>query len=231
MKKILQVCLLMLSLPSFAAVVVIQGEQCIKATHVQVAKSLINYSNYHKIDDKMRYGFSFLGTFYKFVEMVQSDQLSMTTNRTSQGITTSSYIYITFRPFNLKEASKLYPRSTLKCDTALNRLGYYQNCKMVPFYAQAPDGNFAFNDIEIDITVLKYSPKCYNDQVNLVYKAIVDTNKADVNAIKEGVITSLVGSTGPVAVSFRNTLNTYFNDDTFFRNYFNRFFTIWLDSL
>ena len=160
------------------------------------------YDQYSKFQGS-RYEMVLLGKSLPLLSMIKSQSKSITQE--------SSYVWIVLQPMGVNEAS-LLPRFLLRCDSNQTQPSNINlDCNL-----QKNKTHFGIDDLSIHVTLNASDEKCGINQTGVSLQVNINGNKAEIDQVKAEVLKPAGALSGMIA--------NLFNEDDFFKNYFQNFY-------
>lgn len=181
----------------------LSAHHCTRTSQSELVSELTNYDQYYRYSGSS-YEMSILGTSLPLLSMIKSQSKLM-----SPG---SSVVWIVLQPMGVSQA-ELMPRFLLKCDSAQVSSGAAKiSCSMLKSKT-----HFGVDDLNIQVTVDSNDSKCGAGKTGVNVHVNLSGNKAEIEQVKAEVLKPA----GP----FKGILSSLFNEDDFFKNYFENFYS------
>lgn len=213
--------------------------QCLRHSADKLYASFSNYENFHNIDNNHEFILPVIGT--KQVEMVASSSrpaLPRPGISPDPGFSAQDerhdLVALTFRPI-LTDDPAFYPQWSLECALGKKGKEFYQNC----FYKYRErkevtlvDGqvvrprHFAMVSFKSRIKVVEGAAQCAGDSRGgtlLQYSVFLGTYKKEIDQLKDHMV-----GTGTFS---RGLVDFMFNENDFFRGYYQELFKVWMKEL
>lgn len=199
---------------ALATTVEINDTRCVSATIGRVHASVIDYSNYSKVPGaKYEIGVPPFGSI-PMLSMVKSQSRFQAQSATH----TQAYVWVVLQPTNLTNAI-YYPRFMLECSSQ------FESDSRFNFTCALNNrlNHYGLQDFRSTLQVTANAPECNAGETRLVYRLILESNSNDVDEIKR----EATRPAGPLAP----LISRFFNEESFFRGYYQNYYESWARSL
>lgn len=185
--------------------VLVQGNKCIASTVKNFSDYIKDYSQY-SVRPATRYKVNFVVDTTTLLQMTKS-QVEWTKKTNTE---TEANVWVVMRPLNITDGT-IYPRFLMTCNTLESGGGFKQRCQLQPNKTHYGLDNFASI-----MAVKANSNLCPTRKSTLVnYQILLRGNSAQIAKIKDTALKP-AGILAPV-------LSSFFNTETFFKNYYQNF--------
>jgi hypothetical protein len=123
------------------------------------------------------------------------------------------------QPVNITDGS-YYPRFLLHCDSNFDSPAHFSHhCNLMP-----DKPHYGLQNFTSTLEATAFSPQCLPGQTRLDYTLVLDSSSADVNVIKRE-------ATRPLIPGVRQIVAALFDEESFFRGYYENFYNSWANQL
>jgi len=191
----------------------ISEKQCVGSDPKAVHGVFTKYDQYSKMPGS-EYSMSLAGVDVPLMRWVKS-QAKMVSESASAS---EAYVWTVLQPVNLTE-SRLYPRFLLDCKVEWQgQGGFRQTCSMMK-----DKQHFALDDLRIAVEVSRATRGCKSSETGISIEIDLSANSSEVAQIKNAVLAP-AGMLAPL-------IEPLFNEEAFFKNYFNFVYGEWMKQL
>ena len=191
----------------------ISEKQCVGSDTKAVHGVFTKYDQYSKMPGA-EYSVSLAGVEMPLMRWVKSQAKVVSESASASEV----YVWTVLQPVNLTQSS-LYPRFLLDCKVEWQgQGGLRQDCSMLK-----DKQHFALDDILIRVDVSRGAQGCKTSETGISIEIDLVANPSQVAQIKSAVLAP-AGLLAPL-------IEPLFNEEAFFRNYFNFVYGEWMKQL
>lgn len=187
--------------------------QCVPAGVKNVHTLFTRYSQYSSLPGS-EYNMSLAGVDVTLMKMTKSQaKVVSQTDAKSQ-----HYVWVVLQPVNLTEGS-LYPRFLLDCGVEwIGSSRFKQNCALM-----RDKQHFGLDDLRISVEAASGGNGCKASETDVRIRVTLQANTAQVKQIKDAVLAP-AGILAPL-------IERMFDEEEFFKGYFDYLYAEWLKTL
>lgn len=220
----LALTILLSSRAALAISVVIEDDRCVKADATSIHASITDYAAYSRLPGA-RYELDLIAKTVNLLTMTKS-QVRYAERTAAK---TNALVYLELQPTNLQDGT-VYPRFFLECSSKGGAGAFDHACRILqtPEYASwklnsSAPSPYGLQGFDSTLEIRGNDASCGSGKTRLRYRLILTGNTAQVGEIKAKVLE-------PASI-FRKPLEALFNEDSFFKAYYENFYRGWISTL
>jgi hypothetical protein len=204
---------LFVMVPAEAGATEIMTRQCVPAGVKNVHTLFTRYDKYSSLPGS-EYNMNLAGVDITLMKMTKSQAKVLTqTDQTSQ-----HYVWVVLQPVNLTNGS-LYPRFLLDCKVDwLSAERFKQSCGMM-----RDKQHFGLDELRISVEAAAAASGCRASETDVRIRVTLQANGKQVKQIKDAVLAP-AGILAPL-------IEQMFDEEEFFKGYFDFLYSEWLKTL
>jgi hypothetical protein len=194
------------------ASVVIRDKRCLSASPARVHDVVVGYDRYSATPGaKYSVPVPLVGSM-PMLAMIKSQSRFLTNNASG----TDANVWVVLQPSTLSQAA-YYPRFLIRCTSTPRGAGFQHVCR-----EQRNVQHYGMDDFESTLDVVGGASEC-GGKTLMTYELRLTSNDREVSEIKDAVL----APAGPLAA----VIGGFFDEESFFRNYYLNFYNGWVSTL